>query len=110
MKRKIIISISSILIVGLAILLSLFFISSKPQENMQSKGYVSDEKTAIQIAESVWLETYGDKIYNQKPLIATLENGIWYVRGSLPKNSVGGVAEIEISQKDGKILKQYHGK
>ena len=73
-------------------------------------GYVPDEKTAIEIAIKVWIPIYGkEKIENEKPYHANLENGIWRVTGSLPENSDGGVAEATISQKDGRVLKVIHG-
>ena len=74
-------------------------------------GFVPNKLTAIRIAISVWLPIYGDKIYNEKPFVAVLKDGIWKVNGSLPgKFTVGGVAEIWIQKKDGKILCVIHGK
>jgi hypothetical protein len=74
------------------------------------EGFVPNKLTAIRIAISVWLPIYGEKIYNEKPFDAKLENGIWTVEGSLPKNSLGGVALIKIQKTDGKILLVIHGK
>lgn len=74
-------------------------------------GFVPNKLTAIRIAISVWLPIYGDKIYNEKPFVAVLKDGIWKVEGSLPKEfTLGGVAEIWIQKKDGKILRVIHGK
>jgi len=78
----------------------------KPKE-----GYVADEETAIAIAVAVWKPIYGkEKIENEKPYKASLKDGIWTVRGSLPKGRHGGVAEAEISKDDGRILRVIHGK
>jgi len=80
--------------------------SFKPKD-----GFVPDGKTAMQIAESVWIPIYGeDKIRNEKPFNAELMNGVWTVTGSLPKRFVGGVALVEISRVDGCILRVSHGK
>ena len=80
--------------------------SFKPQE-----GFVPDAKTAMQIAESVWIPIYGEEnIQNEKPFNAELLNGVWTVTGSLPKGFVGGVALAEISKVEGCILRVSHGK
>ena len=79
-------------------------------------GYVPDEETAISIAIAVWNPIYGkENIGNQKPYTAVLKDGVWYVRGSLPKPAgggrmAGGVAEAEISKEDGRIIRVIHGK
>lgn len=53
---------------------------------------------------------YGaENIERQKPLTATLENGVWTVTGSMPKPVPGGVALAEISKRDGRILRIRHG-
>ena len=76
-----------------------------------SNGFVPDEKTAIKIAEAVWVPIYGEQqIQSEKPFVASLKNGVWTVEGSLPKSWVGGVAIAEISKRDGRILRVSHGK
>jgi len=85
-------------------------------------GYVPDADTAIKIAVAVWIPIYGeDNIKKQAPYRAVLSNGIWYIRGSIPKPveskdmngdtvaRIGGVAEAEISKKTGEILRVSHG-
>lgn len=80
--------------------------NSSPQKN----GYVSDENTAIKIAEAIWLPIYGEEIYKEKPFHAKLQgDSIWIVEGTL-HDELGGVACAEIQRKDGKILKVIHGK
>ena len=73
-------------------------------------GFVPDKITAVRIAIAVWLPIYGEIIYKEKPYIANLKNGVWIVKGSLPKGSVGGVAMIAIQKKDGKIITVIHSK
>ena len=76
-----------------------------------SNGFVPDEKTAIKIAEAVWIPIYGEhQIQSEKPFVASLKNGVWTVEGSLPKGWDGGVAIAEISKRDGRILRVSHGK
>ena len=74
-------------------------------------GFVPDERTAIQIAEAVLTPIYGaDAVKQERPFTATLKDGSWTVVGSLPPGSVGGVALVEISRKDGRIQRVSHGR
>ena len=78
---------------------------------MPPDGYVPDAATAIKIAVAVWEPIYGRKeIQGQKPFRATLRKGVWTVTGSLPPGYVGGVAEADISKRDGRVLRVIHGK
>ena len=74
------------------------------------QGFVPDENTAIKIAEAVWLPIYGDSIYNKKPFVASLKDGVWVVQGSLSKHLLGGVPVAEISKENGAVLRVSHGK
>ena len=78
-------------------------------------GYVPNEETAVRIAEAVWIPIYGkDNIDGERPIKATLKNGVWMVQGTFhcPENYFcgGGVAEAEISKESGCILRISHGK
>jgi len=73
-------------------------------------GYVPDEKTAIKIAEAIWLPIYGEGIYKKKPFVAKLQGEIWVIQGSLPSHMLGGVPTAEISKKTGEILRVSHDK
>ena len=75
-----------------------------------SNGFVTDEQTAIKIAEAVWFPIYGKGIYKHRSFIARLKGGAWIVEGSLPKGMVGGTPLVEISKSDGRILRVTHGK
>jgi hypothetical protein len=75
------------------------------------EGFVPDQKMAVRIAVAVWSPIYGErKIARQKPYKAELRGGVWHVHGSISRFLHGGVAEIEIDQKSGKILRVWHGK
>ncbi len=79
--------------------------SYKPKE-----GFVPNRETAIRVAEAIWIPIYGtDQVNREKPFVATLKNGVWFVRGSLPKGYNGGVAEAEIAKDDGRIIRVVHG-
>jgi hypothetical protein len=74
------------------------------------RGCVPDAATAIRIAVAVWEPIYGRKqIQREKPFHAELRHGVWRVYGYLSPNTPGGVAEADISQKDGKVLRVIHG-
>lgn len=54
---------------------------------------------------------YGeDKVKSGEPFTATLKGDVWTVVGHLNAQAVGGVALVEISKTDGKILRMTRGK
>jgi hypothetical protein len=78
---------------------------------MPPAGDVPDAATAIKIAVAVWEPIYGARqIAGEKPYHAALQNGVWTVTGSLPKNTPGGVAIAEIAKNDGRIIRISHSK
>lgn len=75
------------------------------------RNMVSQKDTAISIAKAVAEEAYGKgAVAGQLPLVAVLNNGVWHVAGTLPHGVPGGVVEVQISSRDGRILKIIHGK
>lgn len=94
---------------------SLLFAETEKHSYKPKDGYVPDQQTAIKIAEAVLIPIYGEEAINgEKPLNAELKDGIWIVTGTLNcpgggHNCLGGVAVIEISKDDGKILRVSHG-
>jgi hypothetical protein len=74
-------------------------------------GFVPDKDTAIRIAEAVLLPVYGKKIIaDERPFSAVLQGDTWRVLGHLDERTDGGVAEVEISKSDGRILHMAHSK
>lgn len=74
-------------------------------------GVVPDGATAIKIAVAVWEPIYGARnIARQKPYRATLIDGVWTVEGTLAKQRFGGVALVEISKANGRVLRITHGR
>ena len=77
---------------------------------LKSKVAIPDEETAKQIA-----YVYACKIYSKKtidselPLKAVLYKGYWFIHGTLAKG-LGGVFEMIIEQKTGKVINITHGK
>ena len=100
---------------GLFLIALVFGQSYKPKE-----GYVPDSVTAARIAEAVLTPVYGERqIISERPFTATLKNEVWTVQGTLhcpdgrggtSANCNGGVAEVEISKSDARILGMRHGK
>jgi hypothetical protein len=74
-------------------------------------GFVPRAEVAIRIAEAVLIPIYGEQnIRGQMPLTAVLEGDVWIVTGTLPPDTAGGVARIEIRKRDGQIIHLSHGR
>ncbi|HEY0282203.1 MAG TPA: YbbC/YhhH family protein [Rhizomicrobium sp.] len=74
-------------------------------------GIVPDQVTAIRIAEAVLIPIYGqEQIKAERPFTAKLNTNTWIVMGYIPPGVDGGVAEVWIDKRDGKILRVTHGK
>lgn len=79
------------------------------KEWKEEDGYVPDKETAIKIAEVIWFRIYGQEVNERRPFIAKLIDGeVWVIRGTLPKEILGGVPHAKIQKEDGKILEVYH--
>jgi hypothetical protein len=97
------------------LVIGLTFGQGKPKE-----GYVPDSATAVRIAEAVLIPVYGDKqIEPEKPFTAKLKDDVWTVSGTLrcpdgkggtTSDCVGGVAVVQISKVDARILSMVHYK
>lgn len=98
------------ILVILFVLNASFVWSAEKHSYVSKEGYVPNADTAVKIAEAVWLPIYGESIHQKKPFKARLENEVWIIEGTLPKDTLGGVPIIEISKKDAKILRVSHGK
>ena len=72
---------------------------------------LTDEKIAIQFAELVLFEIYGQKtIEMQKPYDAFLINNHWLISGTITKGYKGGTFMIIIDARNYKIIRITHGK
>jgi hypothetical protein len=108
MKNKLIV----VLLVFVAILVYWLYPKHNTRINYYDPdvyGMVATKETACSIAEAVWLQVYGDVIYASKPFKAELKDSIWIVEGTLHYDR-GGTPYMEISQRDGRILKVIHYK
>ncbi|SRR5258706_10188705 len=72
---------------------------------------IKDNHTAIAVVEPILFKIYGkEQITNERPYECYLIDCYWYISGTLPKGSLGGVFEVIVSAKDGMIIKLTHGK
>jgi hypothetical protein len=90
---------------------SIFVCCSDAQQAQLKTEVVPDSSTAIRIAEKVLLLEYGQSIEAMKPLVIdTCTETYWVVRGSMPKDEIGGVPYVKLSRKDGVTIDMYHTK
>jgi hypothetical protein len=102
---------SSIFFIMLTLLAASVNAAPKKHNVKPVVGYVPNSESAITIAIAVWRPIYGrENIANQAPFTAVLNGNTWFVSGSLPKATVGGVAIMEIDKISGKIIRVSHGK
>jgi hypothetical protein len=98
---------------GVVLVASLTAVRAQSQSRsfVPPKGFVPDAVTASRIAEAVWIPIYGEAlIAKEKPFKVTLHGDVWTVTGKdLPLEWNGGVAEADISKRDGRILRVIHG-
>src|SRR6266567_997093 len=98
---------------------ALFLGTALGQGYRPSKGFVPDEATAVRVAEAVLIPVYKEKVIeSERPFTATLKNGVWTVEGTLrcpdgkggftTEDCVGGVATVQISKQDARIISMIH--
>ena len=81
---------------------------------------VATPAAAIVAAKEAWKSIYSkapqhsvfsaESVAQGEPYVATLENGVWHVFGTLPKGAVGGTPEASICAVDGSVSATTHGK
>lgn len=105
-----------------AMLVSVAFTLSAQNTPPANSIRVPNATTALRIAERALIKVYGkQQIDYERPLKATLQDGIWSVYGALccpgrkgqrtceVGQCVGGVATLKLRQRDGKVLSISHG-
>jgi hypothetical protein len=102
--------------------LGIVLVSSAVAQGIQPKeGFVPNQETAIRIAEAVLIPIWGkDKIESERPFAAELKESTWTVYGALrcpdgkggstTVGCRGGVATVEISRVDARVLSVSHGR
>ena len=107
----------------LCVLLLLALTSSAQNPQPATTVRVPEAATALSIAEPALIQVYGKRqIDHERPLTATLDDGIWSVYGTLCCSDskgqrtcdvgecVGGIAVLKLRERDGKILSISHTK
>lgn len=96
-----------------AIVLSAF-VSSTGFCELPKDGVLLNKDAAIKVAEILLVQIYGEQVLSQRPFQAKPVEGYWIIDGTFhcPKGDhcLGGVAHIEMSQKDGQVRNVIHGK
>ena len=93
------------------VLLFPFWLEIGARGYVPSDGFVPNERTAVAIAEAVLIPIYGSSAIDaEKPFHATVQAGVWIIKGTLPQGLLGGVAVVKLAKKDGRILYVLHGK
>ena len=73
-------------------------------------GLIPNAKAAVDFAKIIFNYCENGAFNNEKPFnVELVNNRVWYIYGSLPKGTVGGVVEISIQKSDGKVLGMIHG-
>ncbi len=104
-------SIVRTLVVGMAFWLTSCIQGDKCSEaTRNSLGVVSDEKTAIGIAEAVLVPVFGDDVIDHRPFRAELQDSVWVVRGRKTSSGKGEVPVVVIGVQNACIYDLYHEK
>ena len=80
-------------------------VSGKDRYPLPKEGLVPDKETAIKIAEAVLFRLYGEgSIMGQRPYVVKEDDYIWWITGTLPKDTFGIVFKIGISKHTAAVL------
>jgi hypothetical protein len=72
---------------------------------------ITNEKTALAIAEPILAAKYGQAHINrEKPFVAIRVDNYWIVDGTLLRGYVGGTATVILRATDGKVMQLTHYK
>jgi hypothetical protein len=79
----------------------------RPPEN----GIVPDQHAAVKIAEAIlWSlgQSGKQELEKFKPWKAQLVGDAWQVRGTLPRNAIGGTYVVVVAKADGRVVGIFH--
>ena len=94
---------------ALALFASFATAGQKASPGIEGAALTAD--AAVDIARTVAVARFGKAvIQREEPLTAELNaSNNWIVTGTMPRGSLGGVVEVEIARRDGRVLRMVHG-
>jgi hypothetical protein len=97
-------------VLGVAVVGATVIVGAQARPNVKPKdGYVPNAATAVVIGVAVLRPIYGESsVTSHTPYRATLADGVWTVRGTLPPGTVGGTPVAEIAKDDGRVVRVFH--
>lgn len=87
-----------------------YHLARAARSDRPKNGFVPTESVAIRVAEGIAVGLYGEATaMHGRPFRARLRGDVWTVIGTLnPPGAYGGVAIIQISRRDGRVLFAHH--
>jgi hypothetical protein len=73
------------------------------------EGPIVDAEAAVLAGRLTLRESFGPQVDQQAPFDATLDNGAWHVRGTSPRDRLGGVANVWLDAETGRVQRVLHG-
>lgn len=98
---------------NLNVMLYSYYDQREGKDYFKIKNVIPDEKTASEVAYIYFCNYFGTDIIKEEfPLLVTSIEDYWHVQGSFNhgKGWVGGVAEIAMMKRTGKVIYLIHGK
>jgi hypothetical protein len=81
----------------------------KKEHRIFLNGPITNEESAIALAESLLFKVYGKKlITTEKPYHVYLKELHWYIYGNMPEGSYGGTFKIVINKETGEVIEIIH--
>jgi hypothetical protein len=72
---------------------------------------LTDEPTAIALAEVLAVAMYGNSVLKQRPFHIGNRDGVWLLESSFPLSlDAGGTAQLGLSKADGSVIWMEHSK
>ena len=95
----------------MSLLISTLIGQSVPKAVKPQAGFIPDQATALRVAEAILIPIYGrEQVESERPFSVELSGNTWKVEGHLASGTDGGVADVWLDKRDGRILRVSHGK
>ena len=87
-----------------------FYNSSQRTIDLKKRPVCNTPKMAAKMAETVFVNVYGEKVLAERPWHVTDMGDSYAVTGSLEEGFLGGVAQLKIMKENGAVILYLHGK